>query len=129
MPLSVRTGKRRLTVELPLSLTVALSGFGGGYGVVYLKLNTPNSRSSTLIFLGNTWEFFYSGTRHMPFQLPGWWNWRVTYVLVLVVMLSALYYSLRPFPLDSPSITASVAWGIVTLMLCLMFMLGAAQTP
>jgi hypothetical protein len=69
-------------------------------------------------------EFF-----KMRFQLPSWWNWKVTYALLQLILLSALYYSLRPFPADSPATTASVVWGIVTLVLCLIFMLGAAQTP
>ena len=64
----------------------------------------------------------------MPFQLPGWWNWKVTYALALLILISVLYRSLSPFPADSPTTSASVVWGIVTLMLCLIFMLGAAQT-
>jgi hypothetical protein len=47
---------------------------------------------------------------------------------VLLFLLSALFFFFTPFPTNSPVITASVVWGIVALMLCLIFMLGAAQT-
>src|SRR5215469_11101900 len=68
----------------------------------------------------------------MPLQLPPlppWWNWKVTYTLVLVILLSVLYFSLRPFREGAQGVTASIVWGIVTLMLSLTFMLGAARTP
>jgi|SRR5579872_1580697 len=62
----------------------------------------------------------------MPFELPSWWNWKVTYAVVLVILLAGLSYFLPPFGSGSE---ASVLWGIITLMLCLIFMLGAAQSP
>ena len=51
------------------------------------------------------------------------------FILLLLVLLVLTYHCLAPFPADSPAIAASVIWGLVTLTLCLIFMLGAAQTP
>jgi len=54
---------------------------------------------------------------------------RCSHGVFSLILISVLYRSLSPFPADSPTTSASVVWGIVTLMLCLIFMLGAAQTP
>jgi hypothetical protein len=66
----------------------------------------------------------------MP-QLPGWWNWKHTYALALFLLLALTLMILAFFrPPSVPSaVIATVTWGTLTLVLSLIFMLGAAQTP
>jgi hypothetical protein len=64
-------------------------------------------------------------------QLRGWWNWKATYALLLLLVLVFTLIILDPFvPSLTPAATvATVVWGSLTLVLSLIFMLGAARTP
>jgi hypothetical protein len=56
-------------------------------------------------------------------------NWKVIYSASFLILLGILYLSLTPFGDSAPGVKASVVWGTITLVLSLIFMLGAAQTP
>ena len=68
--------------------------------------------------------------------MPTWWSWKYTYAAVLFVVLTlsgvcgAVYFLfVHPLRYSSSVATASATWGALTLVLCLIFILGAAQTP
>ena len=59
------------------------------------------------------------------------WTWKHTYAAFLISLLgiAGFEYGNGLATSLSPAVKASIIWGGLTLLLCLIFMLGAASTP
>jgi hypothetical protein len=63
--------------------------------------------------------------------MPTWWNWKVSYAAILLALLliAGIGYLSTPSNPPAGGVMASIIWGVVTLVLCVVFMLGAAKSP